>query len=150
MLALPFLECGVQLGQFLPELVDSTVKQLLRYEQVAIHILLLNGVTALTGQDDQLAQHILSAKVDTRIGLAVTLLLGQADGLAQRNIGTQGAEYEVERTAYHSLDLKDMVTAVYQVVDGVYNRQACAHIGLKQELDTDDAAILFAATTDML
>ena len=125
---------GIQCGEVLPELLHGAVEEGLGHEEFLLHILLVDAVTGLAGEDDQFAQHVLAGEVYARIGFAVSLGLGQFHRLAEGYVGRDGVEDVVERTAEDRLDAQDLVAGVAQVVDGAYDGQACTHVGFKQEL----------------
>src|SRR5699024_6802292 len=100
----------------------------------------------LACQNHQFADNILSAEVDTRIGLGVTFLLRQLNGLAERNVGTDFIEDIVQRTAQHDFNLQYLITAMDKVVNGIDDGESGAYIGFKQVLHTALAGNLFQFT----
>ena len=85
------------------------------------NVLLIKPVAALTRQDEQFLHHIGPAQVRARVRIAVALLHGQTYRVAQSAVSTHIVQYEVQRAAQDSFYLENAVTAVAQVVDGVYD-----------------------------
>ena len=54
------LEVGIERGYVGPEIVERTIEQLLRDEEVLLYIVLLDRIACLTSEDDELADDILS------------------------------------------------------------------------------------------
>ena len=129
------LEHGVVALHLLPEVVQRALEEVVRDEEVLLHIVLLHTDTRLTGQDDQLTDHVLTAQVDTRVRLGETRLHRHADGLAQRNILADRVEDEVQRTGKDSLQLHDPIATEDQVVDRIDDWKTGAPVGLVQVLD---------------
>ena len=100
-------------------------------------------VTALAGQYGQFANHVLSAQINTRIGLAISHLLSLANGLAERDLFRERVEYEVECAAQHRLNAQNIVARTAQVADGMDDRQARAYVCLKQKLHAALASDVF-------
>ena len=130
------LEVGIQLRQTLPEVLDRTLEITVGHEEMLLHIVLFHLVTCLTRQDHQLADHVSTAQVDTRVWLRVTLFLGTLHGLREGYVSRNLIEDEVQRTAQDSLDLQDLVTRVAEVVDGADNRKTGTYVGLIAEPHT--------------
>ena len=141
-LAALLLKGRVQGGKLLPELVQRALEELLRDERLGLHVLLIDLVAGLAGEDDQLADDVRAGQVHARVGLGIALFLGHPDGLAEGDVGRDGVEDEVQRAAQDGLDPQDVVAAVAEAVDGVDDGQARAHIGLEEELDTAAAGRL--------
>ncbi|CDB12074.1 unknown [Bacteroides sp. CAG:633] len=129
-------EVGVQAGHFLPEVVQRTFEEVVGHEEVFLHVALLQAITGFAGQDDQLADNVLTAEVDARIGFGVTLFLRHADGAAERDVGTDLVEDVVQRAAQYGFYLQYLVATMDEVVDGVDDGQSGAHVGLEQILHT--------------
>ena len=137
------LKLCIKFGQMRPEVVKRAIKECLRNEQVALNVLHIDTVAALACQDNEFAYHVLARKVDAGVGLAVTVLLCQMHGTAERNIGRQGVEHIIERATQHSLNFKHTVARATQVADGADDGQAGTHIGLEQEFYATLTGCLF-------
>ena len=131
-----FLKLLVERWEVLPEVLQRTVKERLRNEQVFLHVLLIHLVTSLTGEDDQLTNHILTAQVHSWVWLCITLFFGSAHGLTEWYIRRNRIEDEVQRTAQHSLQFQNLVTRIDEVIDSVDDRQTSTYIRLKQIFHT--------------
>ena len=129
------LEVGVELGQTVPEVVDGTLEVAVGHEQVLLYVVLLYLVASLAGEDDELAYDVRATEVDAWVGLAVALLLGAAYGLGERHVGGNLVEDEVQRAAEDGFYLQYLVARVAEVVDGAYDGQSGAHVGLVAEPD---------------
>ena len=98
------------------------------------HILLFKHIAGFTSEDNQLTNHILTTQVDAWVGFRITLFLRQTDGFAERHIGTDLVENEVQRTAHHGFNLQNLVATCQQIVDGLDNRKTGTYIGFEQIL----------------
>ena len=125
-------EISIQTRHFFPEVFQRTFKEVIRYEKIFLHVFLFQLVSGLTRQDHELTDHVLTAQVDARIGFRITLFLRHLDGTAEGNIGTDLIENIVQRTRKHCLDLQNLITAMYQVIDGIDNRKSGSHVSFKQ------------------
>ena len=128
------LEIGIQRRYLAPEVIQRPFEEAVGNEQVFLHIFLIQAISRLTCQDDQLAHHIGPAQVDAWVGFGIPLLLRVPDGLAQRHVGTDFIENVIQRTAQHGFDFQYLVSTVNQVIDGIDDRKPCSHIGLEEEL----------------
>ena len=128
------LPIGIERGKVLPELLHGAIEEGVGHEELGLDILLIDAVAGLASEDDKLAEHILAGEVDTGIGLAISLGLGQFYGLAEWYVGRDGVEDIVERTTEHGLDAQDLVARVAEVVDGTDDGQSCTYVGLEEEL----------------
>ena len=128
------LKLGIERGQILPKVVQRAFEERLGNEEFLLHILLIHLVACLTGKDDEFPHHILTAQVDARVGFAVALFLGQTHGLAERHIGRNLVEDEVQRAAQHRLQFQNLVARIDEVIDGVDNRQTRTYIRLEEVL----------------
>ena len=136
------LKVGIERGHLVPEVLERTVEELLRDEKVLLHIILLDGITRLASKDHELTYHILTTEVDTWVGLAIPLLLGQADGIAQLDIFADSIEDKVKRTAHHGLDTQNLVTTIDKVIDGVDDGQTSTYVSFEEVLHTTTASSL--------
>ena len=130
------LPIGIERGKVLPELLHGAIEEGLGHEELGLDILLIDTITCLASEDDKLAEHILAGEVDTRIGLAISLGLGQFHGLAEGYVGRNGIEDIIESATEHGFDAKDLVARVAKVVDGTDDGQSCTYVGLEEELHT--------------
>ena len=137
---------GIEARHLLPEVIQRAFKEVIGHKEVLLHIALLQTVTGLARQNYQLADNILSAEVDTRIGFGVTFLLRHLDGLAERNVGIDFIEDIVQRTAQHSFNLQYLVTAMDKVVNGIDDGESGTYVRFKQVLHTALAGYLFQFT----
>ena len=99
-----------------------------------LHILLIEFITCFTSQDDELANHILSAQVDTWVWFAIAFFLRTFHCFGERNIARNGIENEIERSTKHGFELLNLITRIDEVVDGIDDRQTRTHIRFKEEL----------------
>ena len=106
---------------------------------------MLNCVAGLTCKNNELADNILSAEVDAGVGLAVAILLGKLHCAAEGNILAQGVEDEVEGTTEHSLNLQNLVAAVYKVVDGADDGESGTNVCLEKIFHVTHARNLLQA-----
>ena len=123
------LKIGIQFRQALPEVVDASFEIVVWNKEVLLHVFLLYLVASLTGQDDQLADDVRAAEVNTWVGFRVTLLLGTTYCFREGNVCGNLVEDEVERTRENGLNFQYLITRVAQVVDGTDNRQASPYVG---------------------
>ena len=128
------LPIGIERGEVLPELLHGAIEEGLGHEEFGLDILLIDAIAGLAGEDDKFAEHVLAREVYARVGLAISLGLGQFHGLAEGNVGRDGVEDIVESTAEHGLDAKDLVARVAKVVDGADDGKPGTHVGLEEEL----------------
>ena len=75
------LKVSIELRKFLPELVKASLEELIRHEEILLYIFLFYAIACLTGEDNELANHVHTTEVDTWVWLTVTLLLRQFNGL---------------------------------------------------------------------
>ena len=75
------LEVGIQFRQLGPEVIERTSEIFIGHKQMLLDIVLLYLIASLTGQDDQFADDIRTAEVDTWVRFTVALFLGTADSL---------------------------------------------------------------------
>ena len=134
---------GIKLTDVLPEIINSTFKELIRYEKVLLHIFLIESVSRFAGKNDKFSDNILSAKVYSWVRLRVSAFLGQTYSLAQRNITAQLVENEIQCTAHNSLNSQNLVTTVDKVIDGIDYRKTGTYICLEQEFYSTLTCYLF-------
>ena len=79
------LKVGIKLWQFLPEIINASLEERVRNEEVLFYIILFYAIACFTGEDDKLSDDIHTTEVDTWIRLTVTLLLCQFHGLREWN-----------------------------------------------------------------
>ena len=63
------LEVGIELWQLSPEVVDTALEIAVRHKEMFLHIVLFHLIASLTGEDDEFADHIGTAEVDTWVRL---------------------------------------------------------------------------------
>ena len=137
------LKIGIQRRDFLPELFQRSFEEVTRHEKMFFHICLFQLVSGLARQDNQLADYVFSTQVDTRVGLRITFFLCHLDGLAERHVCADLIKDIVQSSTEYRFYLQNLITTVYQVIDGIDNRQPRTYICLEQELHPPPAGYLF-------
>ena len=127
------LEVGIERRKILPEVIYAALEELVGHEEMLLHIVLFYLISCLTREDDKLSHHVLTAQVDARVRLAITLLLGSQYSLGEWHICRNLIEDKIERSTQNCLNLKYFITRVLQVVDSADDRQTGTYVCLKQE-----------------
>ena len=97
------------------ELGNLTLEELRTKDRRNLHILFIYSDTSLTRKNQQLAKHIPSAQIQTRIRLSIASILRPFDNLGKSSALTTTvvAENVVQGTGKHSLDSENLITAVH-------------------------------------
>ena len=106
------LEVGIERRKILPEVIYAALEELVGHEEMLLHIVLFYLISCLAREDDELSHHVLTAQVNARVGLAITLLLGSQYSLGERHICRNLIEDKVERSTQNCLNLKYFITRV--------------------------------------
>ena len=101
-----------------------------------LHVRLLHLVASLAREDDEFADDVGTAQVDTRIGFAIAFFLCAPYRLRERHFGRECIEDVVECSRENGLNLQNLVAGVTKVVDGSDNRQTSTDIRLEAEFYT--------------
>ena len=104
-----------------------------------LHVFLIELVACFTAEDDELTDDVLSAEVDTWVGLREAFLLCHPDGLRERYVGRNLVEDIVEGSTEHSLEFLDFVARVDEVVHRVDDGKSGTHVGLVHVFHTSVA-----------
>ena len=88
-------------------------------------------VARLTCKDNEFAYHVDARKVDAWVRLREALFLSLPYSFREGDVPAYGVEDEVKRAAEHCLYLGYAVARFHKVVNGVYNGQASANVGLE-------------------
>ena len=80
-----------------------------------------------------------------RVGLRITFFLCHLDGLAERHVCADLIKDIVQSSTEYRFYLQNLITTVYQVIDGIDNRQPRTYICLEQELHPPPAGYLFGS-----
>ena len=107
-----------------------------------LYIFLIQAITCLTCQNNQLAHHVGPAQIDARVRFGIALFLCVPYGLAQRHVSTDFVEDIVQRAAQYSFYLQYLVSAINQVVNRIDDRKPRSHIGFEKELHAPMAGYL--------
>ena len=80
-----------------------------------LHVLFINANSSLTRENQQFAQHIPSAQIQSGIRLSIARILGPFHNFGKGAAFTTSviAEYIIQGAGKHGFDAKDLITAVH-------------------------------------
>src|SRR5690606_24574249 len=90
-------------------------------------------MAALTCQDQNFSHHIHPTQIDHGVGFRIAFLLGLFDHIMEAVGIVEIVEHKVEAARKDGLYLEDLVAGGDQVLEGIDDRQAGPHIGLKEK-----------------